>query len=222
MSIMDDRTIDFISLFKFSFHQYRKYASFVLGVMVTYFILGIIPQIYFVLRAPENPTTQTQIISVILTFVQLFIGLGFIKTMLLLIDDKPVEVADLFNNFRGFFSYALAYFLYIIAVMIGLFLFIIPGIFILIRFQFYPYFILENGDSSFAALKKSFFLSQNLTLELLLYGIAVVALNFAGVLLFGIGFLFTYPLTTMATAVIFKGLVQKAETIPAASYRAQQ
>lgn len=216
---MNQRTIDFVPLFKFSFNQYKKYASFVIGAMATYFVLGIIPQVYFMMRAPENPTIQSQIISVTLTFVQLFIGLGFIKTMLLLIDDEYVEVADLFNNFRSFLSYFVAYFLYLIAVIIGLFLFIIPGIFIAIRFQFYPYFILENGDSSVNALKKSLNLSQSLTLELLLYGIAVIVLNLAGVLLFGIGIIFTYPLTTMATAVIYKGLVQESKTIPVDSYR---
>lgn len=216
---MDQRTIDFIHLFKFSFNQYKKYASFVIGAMVTYYVLGIIPQVYFVIRAPESPTTQSQFISIILTFIQLFIGLGFIKTMLLLIDNRHVEVADLFNNFRVFFSYFVAYLLYLIAVIIGLFLFVIPGIFIAVRFQFYPYFILESGDSSFTALKKSFYLSQNFTLELLLFGIAVVVLNLAGILLLGIGIIFTYPLTTMATAIIYKGLVQESETIPVDSYR---
>jgi hypothetical protein len=156
IQFMNERTIDFIPLFKYSFQQYKKYASFVIGAAVTYFVIGVVPNIYFMLRAPETPTFNSQIISFIITLVQLFISLGFIKVMLFLIDDKHVEVADLFNNFRGFLSYFVANFLFLIAVAIGLFLFIIPGIFIAIRFQFYPYFILEHGDNSFLALKKSY------------------------------------------------------------------
>ncbi|HET6528578.1 MAG TPA: hypothetical protein VFG39_07475 [Balneolaceae bacterium] len=216
---MNERTIDFAPLFKFSYHQYKKYASFVIGVMFTYFVLGIVPNIYFMFRAPATPTFSSQVVSFIITLIQLFLSFGFIKIMLFLIDDKPVEVTDLINNFRGFLSYFVANFLFIIAVAIGIFLFIIPGIFIFIRFQFYPYFILENGDNSFIALKKSYMLTQNLTLELFLFTLAVLVLNFLGLLLLGIGFIFTFPLTTMATAVIYKGLVQESDTIPVSAYR---
>ena len=215
---MQQLSINLVELFKISFYQYRKYASFVIGAMATYFVLAIIPQIYFMLQAPQEPTTQSQLLSIILTLVQLFLSLGFIKIMLLLIDDAYVEVADLFNNFKAFFSYFVAYFIYMFAVAIGLFLLVIPGIFVAIRFQFYPYFILEENDSSIGALQKSYYLTQNLTLELLLFGIAVLVLNLLGILFLGIGIIFTYPLTTMATAIIYKSLRKEAEVIPADSY----
>lgn len=216
---MANRSIDLKQLFTFSFHQYKKYASFVIGAMLTFFVLAFIPQIYFTLRAPANPTTKTQIISFVLTFVQLFLSLGFTKIMLLIVQDKFVEVADMFNNFRPFFSYFIASFLYGIAVALGTLLLILPGIFIAIRFQFFPYFILEKNDSSFTALQKSYYLSQNLTLELLLFGVVVIALNTLGLLFFGAGIIFTYPLTTMATAVIYKSLVDEGPTIPSDAYR---
>lgn len=216
---MEQRSIDLVPLFKFCFHQYKKYASFVIGATVTLYVLAFIPQVYFVLRAPETPTQKSEIVSLILTFVQLFLSLGFTKVMLLLVQDAYVEVADMFNNFRSFLSFFVASFLYGIAVFIGLFLLVVPGIFIAIRFQFYPYFIIEQGESSFTALQKSYNLSQNLSWELLLLGIAVVALNAVGVLLLGIGIIFTYPLTTMATAVVYKGLIDEADTIPTEPYR---
>ena len=125
----------------------------------------------------------------------------------------------MFNNFRPFLSYFIASFLYGIAIALGLLLLIIPGIFIAIRFQFYPYFILENNDSYFSALQKSYNLSQNLTLELLLLGIVVIALNAAGVLFFGIGVIFTYPLTTMAIATVYRSLIEEGQIIPSDSYR---
>ncbi|MGD8427471.1 MAG: hypothetical protein PVH63_07555 [Balneolaceae bacterium] len=216
---MQQRTIDLVQLFKFCFKQYKKYASFVIGAMVTLYVLAFVPQVYFILRAPETPTQKSEILSFILMFVQLFLSLGFTKVMLLLVQDAYVEVADMFNNFRSFLSFFVASLLYNISVVIGLFLLVVPGIFIAIRFQFYPYFIIEQGDSSFEALRKSYFLSQDLTLELLLFGIAVVILNAVGVLLMGIGVILTYPLTTMATAVVYKGLVEEAKAIPTDPYK---
>lgn len=216
---MEQRSIDLVPLFKFSFSQFKKYASFVIGAMLTYYVLAILPQIYFVLNAPENPTTKSQIVQIILMMVQVFLSLGFTKIILLLAQNKFVEVADMFNNFRLFLSYFVASFLYGMGIFVGLFLLVIPGIFIAIRLQFYPYFIIEQGDASIKALQKSYYLSQNLTVELLLLGITVVALNILGVLFMGIGIVFTYPITTLATAVVYKSLIDKSEIIPSDQYR---
>lgn len=216
---MAQQSIDLAQLFKFSFNQYKKYGSFIVGATLTLFVLAFVPQVYFMMQAPESPTTQSQVTSLILTFIQLFLSLGFTKIMLLLIQDEYAEVADMFNNFRPFLSYFIANFLYGIAVALGSLLLIIPGIFIAIRFQFFPYFILEENASSFTALQKSYYLSQDLTLELFLFGIVVIALNVAGILFFGIGIILTYPLTTMATATIYKSLTQEAQTIPSDTYK---
>lgn len=216
---MQKRTLDLAQLFKYSYETFKKYAGYIIGIMMTYYVLGIVPQVYFMLGAPETPTISSQLLSLCLTFIQLYISLGFIKIMLLLIDGEFTRVADLFNNAHLFISYFIASFLYGIAVLIGLFLLIVPGIFLSIRLQFYPYFIIEHGDTALTAMKKSYDLSENLTLELLLFGILVVILNALGMLLVGIGIVFTYPLTTMATAVIYKGLVTKADYIPTDPYR---
>lgn len=211
--------IDLVQLFKFSFNQYRKYASFVIGAMLTFFVLAILPQVYFMRQVPDEPNISVQLLSFLLTLIQLFLSLGFIKIMLRLVQDKYVEVTDMFNNFKPFLSYFVASFLYGIAIVLGLLLLIVPGIFVAIRFQFYPYFILENNDSSFTALQKSYYLSQNLTLELLLLGIVVIALNAAGILFFGVGVILTYPLSSMAIAVVYRSLIEEGQAIPSDSYK---
>jgi uncharacterized membrane protein len=215
---MQERTIDIPRLYKYSFSRFIKYASFVIGITLTFYVLAFVPQVYFTLRAPQEPTGETQLISFILTLLQLYLSLGFIKIMLCLIDDRYVEVKDLFNNARPFLSYFVASFLYGMATLIGLLLLVVPGIFIAVRLQFYPYYILEEGDTSMSALQKSYYATQNLTLELFLFGITVLLANVLGVLFFGIGVLVTYPLTTMATAVIYKGLRSETARIPTEAY----
>lgn len=210
--------IDIPKVYTYSFNQFKTYASFAAGIMVTYFVLAIIPQIYFIMRAPQEPTFSSQFISLMLTFLQVFLNLGFIKIMLLLIENRQTGVHDLFNNFRFFLSYFVATFLYGLAVLIGLFLLVAPGIYIAIRLQFYPYFIIEQNEHSFAALQSSFALTEGMALELFLFGLTVFFLNVLGLLFFGLGFIFTYPLTTMATAVIYKSALVSKKRIPSETY----
>lgn len=216
---MNGTNIDIVGLYKFSAAKYRQYGSFILGIAVTYYICAIVPQIYFLLRVPGEPTARTRIISFVLSLVQLFLTLGFIKIMLLLIDDLETGIRDLFSHVSHFLSYFVASFLYGFAILAGLFLLIVPGIYLAIRLQFYPYFILDRGDSSFEALINSFRATDDWTLELFLFGITVLFLNFMGILLFGIGMVITYPLTTMATAVVYRNLHDDTTHIPTERYR---
>ncbi|MDX1586888.1 MAG: hypothetical protein R3222_09095 [Balneolaceae bacterium] len=212
------RTIDIQAIYKYSYRQFKKYASFLIGVTVTYYILAVVPRVYFYVQTPEDPSGESQLISLIITMVQLYLGLGFTRVVLLLLDDNFAEVSDMFNGFRMFISYFVASFLYGLGVLAGLFLLVIPGIYVAIRFQFYPYYIIEQGDSGIIALQKSFKASKYLTMDLFLFGITVVAANALGVLLLGIGIIFTYPLTTMATAIIYKGLLQETQHLPDERY----
>lgn len=217
---MQERSIDLVQLFSYSFQQFKKYSVFIVGATLTLLVIGGLPQAYFMLNAPQNPTIKTQFLSFGITLTQAFLSLGFTKLMLLLIQDKPASTADMFNNFKPFISYFVASFLYGIATVLGLLLFVVPGIFIMIRFQFYPYIILEeNNITAFSALKKSYMLTEGLSLELFLLGVSIFALNIAGILLFGIGILFSYPLTAMATAVVYKSFSEEEGPIPIDQYR---
>lgn len=216
---MPNRTIDIQALYRYSWKQFKTYASFIIGIMVTYYVLAIVPRVYYMLTMPEEPGMQAQFTSLILTLIQLYLGLGFTKIMLLLLDDNYAQVSDLLSGFRMFISYFVASFLYSFGVMIGLFLLVVPGIYLAVRLQFYPYYIIEHGDTGIAALYKSYEASNELTLELFLFGITVLVANILGAALLGIGIIVTYPMTTLATAIIYKGLQKDNEHLPGEPYR---
>ncbi len=211
---MPEHKIDIPSLFKIGVRIFRTYASFVIGVAATFFVLGVVPNFYLLANAPAEPTIESQVLSMIFLLLRLFLALGLTKVMLFLADDRPVEVKDLVNNGRIFLSYAAGYFIYIIAVGIGLFLLIVPGIYLAIRLQFFPYYTIEYGDTSFIALQKSWYATEEWMMSLFLFGLCVVVLNILGALLFGIGLIITYPLTTIVTAIVFIGLENKMQHIP--------
>ena len=215
---MSNRDIDIPRLFSSSFELLKQYASFVIGVATTYFILAIVPQVYMLMYAPAEPTTESQVVSIVVLLVQLLLSLGFIKIMYFLVDDRPVDIKDLVNNGSTFFSYVVAYFMYMFAVIIGLILLVLPGIYLAIRLMLYPYYIIEHGDHSVEALQKSWYATEGWELELFLFGLCVLLINFAGALLFGFGVIISYPITTMATATVFLGLEDDADQIPSSTF----
>lgn len=215
---MPEHKIDIPSLFKIGIRIFRTYASFVIGVTATFFVLGVVPNFYLLMNAPAEPTTESQILSMVFLLLRLFLTLGLTKVMLFLADDRPVEVKDLINNGRIFLSYAVGYFIFIIAVGIGLFLLIVPGIYLAIRLQFFPYYMIEEGDTSFIALQKSWHATEEWMIELFLFGLCVVVLNILGAFFLGIGLIFTYPLTMLATSIVFLGMEDDAESLPQARF----
>jgi uncharacterized membrane protein len=215
---MPELHIDIRALFTYSWMVFKRYTSFIVGVSFTYFALGLVPQVYIYFFSPKHPTTESRIVYIIALLVRLVLLLGFTKIMLYLTDDRGVSVADLINNGSMLLSYITAWFLYSIAVAIGLFLFIIPGIYLAIRLQFYPYYIIEYGDTSFKALQKSWLATGNFMLELVVFGLCFLVINFIGALCLGIGMIFTFPITMMAQAVVFWSLENESHEIPMQKY----
>lgn len=216
---MEQYSIDLKKLFTYSYQQFKKYSTFIVGAVLTLLIVGMLPQVYFFINAPKNPTVATQFTSFGILLLQTFLTLGFTKIMLLLAEDKHTQTMDMFNNFKPFVSYFVASFLYRFAAALGLLLFIVPGIIVLIRFQFFPYLIIEDPNkSAFSALRESYELTRDLSVELFLLGATILIANIAGFLLFGVGILFTYPITTIATAVVYKDLLKDISKIPSEEF----
>lgn len=215
---MQERTIDIGALLKFGALKYRHYFSFLIGAMITYFVLAVLPQVFYLVYDPPMASLSDRIISILFNLLQMLLTLGFTRVTLQLIDNEHTEVTHLFNNMDVFLSYFVATVIYMLLVFGGLILLVIPGIFAGIRLQFYTYYILEEQMNAFDALRASFEDTQGLTLQLFLFGLAAIVLNLAGMFFLGIGFMFTYPVTMMATAVIYRGLRGKASHIPTPAY----
>lgn len=215
---MPELNIDLKALFSYALEIFKRYPSFIFGVSFTYFALGLLPQVYIYFFSPEDPTTQSTIVHIVALLVRVVLLLGFTKIMFYLIDGRTVSVSDLINNGRILLSYISAWFLFSIAVMIGSFFFIIPGIYLAIRLQFYPYYIIEYDIPFWEALQKSWYLSEGHFFDLFVFGVCFVVLNFIGAFLLGIGMIFTYPITMMAQAVVFRSLEQEADHLPVAKY----
>jgi len=139
--------------------------------------------------------------------------MGLLKISLALVDKKTIEFGELFNHFSLVFSFAVAQLIAGIAVVIGLFLLIVPGIIIAIKLQFFPYFIAEEGCGPIEALQKSWDITKGMKFQLFLFDLVVYMMNLLGIICFGVGLFVTAVISIAAAAFVFRKLESRQEPI---------
>jgi hypothetical protein len=142
--------------------------------------------------------------NIVTTVVSLIVAMGLIRAALAVVDGRTPEVGMLFQG-EGLVPYLVASLLVGISVGIGILLCIIPGLILAFLFAFYGYAIVDGrtGDG-IEAMKISWQLVSSNVGSLILLFLLVLAINFAGALLCGIGLFVTYPLTAIAIAYAWR------------------
>lgn len=136
--------------------------------------------------------------------------LGFTKISLALYDTHKADYSLVFSCIHLAVKHFIASITYIMIVVCGLFLFIVPGIMWAIQFWFYPYCIADKGVGPFEALKMSSHLTSGKKQELGMFVALITLINAAAASCLAVGLIFTYPLSILASAYIFRRL-QAAE-----------
>jgi hypothetical protein len=151
-------------------------------------------------------------IMMALWILQIVFILSWLKISLNAAQSQALNFQDLLFGlkFKMFFWYVFGSLLYSLIVLGGLFLLVIPGIIWSIKFQFFPYFIVQ-GDGPIAALKKSAQITRGAKLDLLIFSLLLNLINLAGFLVLLVGLLATAPTISIALAYVFRRLEAAAK-----------
>lgn len=137
-----------------------------------------------------------------------FIGLdlGFKKVALALHDRDESSVRDMFSCFALAPKAFVAWVLYFVMVMVGWMVFVLPGFIALIRFAFFPYFIIDKHVGPIAALKMSWEVTRNHVWDMFAFWVAIKVIVYIGFMSW-FGIILTWPLSTLAYAYFYRKLV---------------
>lgn len=146
--------------------------------------------------------------------VSLMVGISIASISLLIVRDQSFTFADLVNpllSYKRVLKTLALTAIYGLAVVIGTILFIIPGIYIAVRFKFFPYVVIENENASLKDLiKMTYKLSAGHFWILFFFLILATILNILGGLAFVIGLVVTVPVTVFASAYMYIKLKEHA------------
>jgi uncharacterized membrane protein len=169
--------------------------------------------------ALENPI-ESQGIKVVLgigfQLLNWYLTFNALGVSLKLIDDKPVEYADLWRPQSQFWFYVLATLLYGLITALGTLLLVVPGIILGLMFMFYGYVMIEKSLGPIEALKESKRLTQGVKMDLFFFSLLAIGLNILGMLALVVGVFVTMIVTYLAIAHLYRQRTRALELTPAA------
>lgn len=147
--------------------------------------------------------------DIMFTALSFIIMGGYILLLVMHYDGKKVEFDDLFSLDNRWISYVFASVIKMFLIVIGLLLFIIPGIYLAIRFMFVELLVIDKGMRPMEALRASSEMTKGNIWALLGFSIVLLLLVIAGLLFFVVGVLPASIIVTLATIHMYRTLSKK-------------
>jgi uncharacterized membrane protein len=201
--------------FRFGWDTFKKRPWFFVGISILIIIISAIAS--RMSSGAEHASGAMLVIALAGVFIgillQIFLKMGilnfFLKT-----HETPLEshVMDLWAP-QPFWKYLGASLLFGIIVAIGFILLVIPGIYLLLRFLFVPYLVMDRKLAPFDALRESSRITLGHKWQLLGFLLAVIGINIIGAILLGVGLLVTIPVSMLAAVHAYRTLEHRAGEI---------
>lgn len=170
-------------------------------------IVFVVNGIAEVLSQSFNDTAPfLSFVSVVSAWVVLLvIMLGSIRIALKLAEGKKPHIHDLFSSYHMLLFFVIGFFLYMCIVLVGMVLFVIPGIIWAIQFRFFPFLLVEKNVGILEAFEKSSKMTKGVKWHLFWF-----YLSLGGIVLVSaftiVGVLLTIPIALVSAAHVYHKL----------------
>lgn len=144
--------------------------------------------------------------AIFFSVVREWLTLGWVKIGLQEYDTATRSYRQLFSMANRLFRSSIASVLYYLMVIVGLLFFIVPGLYLSIRYYFYKFVIVDKNSSIRDAFSTSAQLTSGAFWYLLAFSMLVLFINWLGMIAFGLGWLFTFPVTVLAQTWVYRRL----------------
>lgn len=143
--------------------------------------------------------------------VSIVVQLGMYRMWLDLTRGKEVRVEQLFSEYLLSPRYLGASIAYFIMIFVGFLLFIIPGIYLSIKYGYYGYAMVDRRLSITDSFKLSAQITEGYKWQLLLLGLAYAGLVIVSIIPLGLGLLATIPMAMIGGAITYITLLSLSE-----------
>ena len=178
------------------------------AVIATFIYLLISMGINWTITLPMgDDLTMSYSTSGIWTLICLPLGWGFVVYFLRLIRKEELDYGRLFDGYKDFLRIFLTMFLQNLAIVIGILLFIVPGIILGAGLIMTNFVLKDDPEIAYIdAMKKSWELTNGHKWDLIWLFLSFIGWIILSLLTFGLGFLLLYPYMYSALAHYYEDL----------------
>lgn len=178
-------------IIKSAWHRFNDNRVFWIGVALLSLSMSIPGNIF--------PT-----LGILFTLVSCYISASVIRISINFMQGHLVNFNDFFQiDIMQFFNYLAALILCSVSILLGFLFFVIPGVYLMTRFIFVQYFVIDKNISFDAAIKRSWKITKGNEINLLAFLFAMVIIFVLGFLAFVIGVVVAIPITQLSTAKLY-------------------
>jgi hypothetical protein len=192
---------------------------FFVGVLVVAWAIAGVPHIIANILQKES-SGLALLFRIIGWVADIIVSIGLITIALRFLDSQQPKFEDLFSFQPFFWKYLGASLLTGLVVWAGFLLLIVPGIYWALKFQFFGYFVVEQGCDPVEAMRRSSRITHTVKWKLLGFGIVLALINVVGAVCLLVGLFVTVPVTMLAYASVYRKLL--AQTASAQAVAAAQ
>lgn len=150
---------------------------------------------------------MSAIMFLVLQIIDSFLMLGLTKMAISITKKNKGTISQLWSSsFRMFFHMGVLTFVYSVMVFFGTLFFIIPGLLIATAYSLSFIYLIDRDAKPLESLAASRALTKNELLKMIAFYIISAVINFIGMIPFGLGTLFTGPLTLCAQVSVYLAL----------------
>jgi len=182
----------------FGWEGIKKNFWYFVGITFLYLIISSASSII------DRDNEGIRIIDLILSA---WVTAGFVKILLDYHANKKDPVSTLFTQTKYFWRMLGATILLGLIIVVGLIFFIIPGIYLALRYQFTINFIVDKDMGIFEAMGESARITSGQKWQLLLFNLAQLGIIILGAMIFGVGIFIAIPIVYLADIHVYKQLL---------------
>ncbi|MDR0698737.1 MAG: glycerophosphoryl diester phosphodiesterase membrane domain-containing protein [Tannerella sp.] len=182
--------------------QFWLLAGLLIGFTIIYSLL-------FLFAIPEKGgffSISGIIASILCLFLLCLFQLGYLKNCFQTLDGDEPQFSSYGQVSRKLPGYIVAYLIYAIVIIIGIVLFVIPGIYLMLRLQFFIASMVDENTGIIKSFKRSWEITKGHSMRLFVVMLIMIAIYIIGYIVLFVGMFVAIPLITLMYGVVFRRL----------------
>jgi uncharacterized membrane protein len=193
-------------LFQLGWETFKKQWKILLGTLAIMWVISVVFE--GALGALEEMPLVGFVVLLVYIALSVLLQIGLTRITLNLAYARPASIRQLFEEHTIILRFLGASVMYVLIVLGGFLLLIVPGIIWAIKYSQFRYLIVDKNVNAFDSLSQSAKLTDGHKMQLFWLGVLLTLLNIAGALAFVVGLLITIPVTVMVYAHLYKKLTE--------------